>query len=52
MIDFLLGLSVCLFVRPSVPLVRFGQLFVLHYANKRIVNIMKSYLHRKEQLAS
>ena len=41
MIDFLLGLFVCLSVSPSL---RFGQL--LRYAGKRIVNIMKVYIER------
>ena len=47
MIDFLLGLFclfVCLFVSPSLCLVRFGQL--LCYADKCIVNIMKVYIER------
>ena len=35
---------VSLFVSPSLPLVSFGQL--LHYADKRIVNIMKVYIER------
>ena len=40
MIYFLLGL----FVSPSPPLVRVGQL--LRYADKRIVHIMKVYIER------
>ena len=44
MIDFLLGLFVCLFVSPSLCLGRFGQL--LCYADKHIVTIMKVYIER------
>ena len=43
MIYFLLGLFVCLFVSPSLCLVRFGKL--LRYADKLIVNI-KVYIER------
>ena len=35
---------VCLSVRPSLQLVRFGKL--LRYADKRIVNIIKVYIER------
>ena len=44
MIDFLLGLFVCLFVSPSQHLVYFGKL--LRYADKCIVNILKVYIER------
>ena len=54
MIDFLLGLFVCLFfwfplyvsssVSPSLPVVRFGQ--ILRYADTCLVNIMKVYIER------
>ena len=48
MVDFLLGLflclSVCLSISPSFILVHFGQ--QLHYADKRVVNIMKVYIER------
>ena len=37
MIDFLVVSFVCVFVCPSLPSVRFGQ--ILRYADKRIVNI-------------
>ena len=42
MIDILLCCFVSLFVGPSLPLVRLGQL--LHHADKRIVDIMKVYI--------
>ena len=41
-IDILLCWIVSLFVGPSLPLVRLGQL--LHHADKRIVGIMKVYI--------
>ena len=48
----LLGLFVCFFVclsvSPSLPLVRFGQL--LHYADKRFVNISQVYIETNVQI--
>ena len=44
MIDFLLGLFVCVSVSRSLHLLSLCEL--LRYADKRIVNIMKVYIER------
>ena len=45
-IDFLLGLFVCMSVIPSLPLVRFGHLLL---CSDKLIN---ERVNRKEQLAS